>query len=209
MRNYYNYFYPAIQPKRAIFGRHLKLSLLLVERKRCAGEFLLISVSSSHARSLSCSLLVQVMTCASWMMPPVTQVRSPHVSVLWSTGYLYVLCSLVLGSQLLSSWHRRLPWISALLILVGDLCLCVRICIGFCSLLVSWAKIYHLQEVQMSSGFLCAFILQPVFRESRLLTWLRVLPIFQNRCVFFSISDKQCYLQHILTECDATCCCWP
>ncbi len=32
--------------------RHLKVSLLLVERKRCAGEFLLILVSSSNALSL-------------------------------------------------------------------------------------------------------------------------------------------------------------
>ncbi len=141
MRNYYNYLYPAIQPKRAILGRQLKVSLFqlstLVERNRWAGEFLLISVFSSHALSLSCSLLVQVMTCASWMMPPVTQVRS-HVwvvcvsavvyrvslSAVFTSTWLIVIVLLTQATSLdkcSSNFGRRSVC----------LCVCVCICIGF------------------------------------------------------------------------------
>ncbi len=152
--------------------RHLKVSLLLVERKRCAGEFLLISVSSSNALSLlqspgagddirfmddASSNPGKISSCVSAVVYRVS------LCAVFISTWLTVIVLLTQATSLdkcSSNFGRR------------SVCVCVFVCAHmhcFCSLLVSWAKTYHLQEVQMSRGFLCAFILQPVFRASRLL----------------------------------------
>ncbi len=135
--------------------RHLKVSLLLVERKRCAGEFLLISVSSSNALSLlqspgagddirfmddASSNPGKISSCVSAVVYRVS------LCAVFISTWLTVIVLLTQATSLdkcSSNFGRRSVCV----------CLCVRICIVFAACLFHGPKRIIYRRFRWAVGF--------------------------------------------------------